>query len=193
MGLLDELVSAQGGQLVNGLADQFGLDSVQAQKALGSLLPALQGGLAKNAAQPGGVEALLGALQSGSHAKYLESSRVQTDAAAVQEGNAILGHVLGSKDVSRQVASKAASETGIGDDLLKKMLPVIATMAMGALSKKFQQDAGAQSAASGTTGAAPQGGMDLGALGGLAALLQDDGDGFGLDDVADLAGKFLNR
>ena len=193
MGLLDELVSAQGGQLVNGLADQFGIDGAQAQKALGSLLPALQGGLAKNAAQPGGIDALLGALQSGNHAKYLESNRVQTDATAVQDGNAILGHVLGSKDVSRHVAREASAKTGIGDDLLKKMLPVIATMAMGALSKKFQQDGGAQAGATSAAGVAPQGGMDLGALGGLAALLQDDGDGFGVDDIADLAGKFLNR
>jgi len=184
MGLLDELVSAQGGQLVNGLAKQFGLESADAQKALGSLLPALQGGIAKNATQPGGVEALLGALKSGNHAKYLDSNDVQADAAAVQEGNAILGHVLGSKDVSRQVAKEASAKTGLGDDILKQMLPVIATMAMGALSKKFQQD--------GTSGAGP-GGLDLGALGGLGSLLQDDGDGFGLDDVADLAGKFLNR
>ena len=188
MGLLDELVSAQGGDLVNGLADQFGLDSAQAQKALGSLLPALQNGLAQNAAKPGGIDSLLGALQSGNHAKYLESNRVQTDASTIQDGNAILGHVLGSKDVSRQVTSAASAKTGLGDDLLKKMLPVIATMAMGALSKKFQQDGGPSA-----TNAAPQSGMDLGALGGLASLLQDDGDGFGADDLVDLAGKFLNR
>jgi len=188
MGLLDELMSAQGGQLVNGLAEQFGLDSADAQKALGGLLPALQGGLVKNASQPGGVEALLGALQSGNHAKYLESNRLQTDAAAVQDGNAILGHVLGSKDASRQAAREASAKTGLGDDLLKQMLPVIATMAMGALSKKFQKDG-----AAGAGSAAAPGSLDLGALGGLASLLQDDGDGFGLDDVADLAGKFLNR
>jgi hypothetical protein len=47
------------------------------------------------------------------------------------DGNGILGHILGSKDVSRQVAAQASARTGIGADVLKKMLPLVATLAMG--------------------------------------------------------------
>ena len=44
-------------------------------------------------------------------------------------------HVLGSKDVSRQVATHAASETGLDSTVLKQMLPLVASLAMAALSK----------------------------------------------------------
>jgi Carboxypeptidase regulatory-like domain/Bacterial protein of unknown function (DUF937) len=49
----------------------------------------------------------------------------------------ILGHIFGSKDVSRQVASRASAQTGISESVLKGMLPVVAAMAMGAMSKRM--------------------------------------------------------
>ena len=56
--------------------------------------------------------------------------------AAVQEGNGILGHLLGSKDVSRNVAAQAAGSTGIDSSLIKKALPLIAGLAMGAFGNQ---------------------------------------------------------
>ena len=64
--------------------------------------------------------------------------------------------VLGSKDVSRQVASQASAQTGLGADLLKQMLPVMAAMAMGAIGKhtagQVGQDAPAEGGMLGTLG-----------------------------------------
>jgi hypothetical protein len=56
--------------------------------------------------------------------------------AGVDEGNGILGHLFGSKDVSRAVAAQAAQATGIGQEILKQMLPVIASTMMGGLYKQ---------------------------------------------------------
>ena len=47
-----------------------------------------------------------------------------------------MGHLFGSKDVSRAVAGHAAQKSGIGADVLKKMLPMVAMMAMGSLGKQ---------------------------------------------------------
>ncbi len=44
--------------------------------------------------------------------------------------------MFGSKDVSRQVAAHASRQTVLGADLLKQMLPVVAAMTMGVLSKQ---------------------------------------------------------
>ena len=52
------------------------------------------------------------------------------------DGNGILGHLFGSKDLSRAVASQAAQATGIGQNVLQQMLPVIAAMLMGGLFKQ---------------------------------------------------------
>jgi len=42
----------------------------------------------------------------------------------VQDGNGILGHIFGSKDVSREVAARASAQSGVGADVLKKLLPI---------------------------------------------------------------------
>jgi hypothetical protein len=54
----------------------------------------------------------------------------------MEEGNGILGHLFGSKEVSRAVAAQAAQATGIGQEILKQMLPVIASTMMGGLYKQ---------------------------------------------------------
>ena len=97
--------------------------------------------------------------------------------ATVADGNAILGHILGSKDVSRSVAAQASQQTGIGSDLLKQMLPVVATMAMGYLSKQT---------ASGNV-------QQEGLLGMLTPMLDSNRDGSVMDDVLGMASRFFQK
>jgi len=90
----------------------------------------------QNTNNPQGLAGLLGALQNGSHDQYLDNPAQLGQPQAVNEGNAILGHLFGSKDVSRAVAGRAAEKSGVGADILKKMLPMVAMMAMGSLGKQ---------------------------------------------------------
>lgn len=182
MDLLRALLEQGGGGSVRQLADNFGLDENQTVSAISSLLPALGQGLARNASTPAGLEGLLGALASGGHGRYLEDPSTLGQEETVRDGNGILGHILGSKDVSRQVARQAADRTGVGADVLKKMLPVVAAMAMGALSR---QTAGTQSAAAG------QGAGGL--MGILGQFLDSDRDGSVVDDFLGMASKFLQK
>ena len=134
MNLLDSILTAGGGRSVSELAGQFGLKQDEAKSAVESLLPALAGGLQRNVSQ-GGLDNLLDALSKGQHQRYLDDpAALQVDAVR-EDGNGILGHVLGSKDVSRRVAAQASQRTGISESVLKQMLPVVAALAMGALSK----------------------------------------------------------
>jgi len=184
MNLLESILSAQGGAAVRGLAQNFGLDESQATAAIKGLLPALAGGVKRNAAQPGGLESLLGALNQGGHEKYLDQPEMLGRPETAQDGIGILSHLLGSKDVSRAAASRASAQTGIGSELLKQMLPVVASMAMGALSKQTAQNPALHSARS---GAAPS--SDL--LGALTPMLDADGDGSAVDDLFNMARKFF--
>ena len=183
MDLLQMVLQAQGGGAVNEIAKNFGLNANQAQSAIEHLLPALGSGLAKNAATPQGLEGLMGALSKGGHGKYLDDLSNLSSANALNDGNGILGHVFGSKDVSRQVAAQAAAQTGIGADVLKKMLPVLATMAMGALAK--QSLGGGR----GLPGAAQAGAGGLGGM--LGSFLDQNKNGSIADDVMGMLGKFL--
>lgn len=176
--LLDMIVGANGGQNVAALAQQFGVGEGEAKDALQQLVPALSRGLQRNAKQSGGLENLLGALSGGQHARFLENPALLGQGQTVSEGNAILGHILGSKDVSRNVASHASQQTGLDSGVIKQMLPLVATMVMGAMSKRA--DAGGVTAQSGGN-----------ALSGLGALLDQDGDGSSLDDVLNIAKKLF--
>lgn len=197
MNLLQTLLEADGGRVVGQLSRQFGLDETQTDAALRNLVPALAGGVKHNLAQAGGLEGLLGALQSGHHDRYLDDPSHLGRAATIEDGNAILGHLFGSKDVSRQVATKAAARTGLDPSLLKQMLPVLATMVMGAMNRQttgaVRAPGGAADAAGGLgglLGGLLGGGADAGAGGLLGSLLDHDRDGSVVDDVL---GMLLKR
>ena len=122
----------------------------------------------------------------------------------VSRGNEVLGEIFGSKDVSRTVAQNAATKRGSNPDLLKKMLPMVAMLVAGFMAK--QKGGGAASIPQSTpTGAsaAPTGGglggmlggllgggsQRAGGAGGLASMLDMNGDGNPLDDIMRMAGK----
>jgi len=168
--------------LLGQLAESFGLSQGDTRNAVGQLLPALTRGIRKNAATPGGVQGLLDALGKGSHRRYVDRPAELERPEAVADGNAILGHILGSKDVSRGVAGQAARETGLEAGVLKKMLPVLAAAVMGSLSRQTAGDGGL--AGLGGTDAASTASL-------LGGFLDSDGDGSVADDLLGLAKRFL--
>jgi hypothetical protein len=191
MGLIDSILGANNGAAVSQIAGKLGIPESVATKAASALTPALSRGLQRNAEKPGGLESLLGALGSGQHEKYVDQPEVIGDESSIEDGNAILGHILGSKDVSRNVAGEAANKTGVDADTLKKMLPMLATVAMGTLAKQTKSG-GATSGLVGGGGSNPLSGLQAaGGLGALTQLLDSNKDGNSMDDVLNLAKKFF--
>ena len=136
MNLLDSILGDGNSGAVQQLSQQFGIEPSQASSALQALVPALAAGVQKNVQHDGGLDGLMAALAGGQHQRYLNDPSTLADTATTQDGNGILGHLFGSKDVSRQVAGQTAAQTGISPDLIKKMLPIVATLVMGALAKR---------------------------------------------------------
>lgn len=126
----------------------------------------------------------MSALSSGNHRQYIDNPTSLGDRSAVADGNGILGHLLGSKEVSREVASRAAAQTGLSADVLKRALPLAATLMMGAFSK--------QSGAASSVAAGP-GGSGGGIVAMLTPLLDQNGDGSIMDDVTSMIGRFMKR
>jgi len=180
MGLLDTLLNAAGGSAVPELSRKFGISEDQARTAIGALAPAINGSIKRNAGSPEGADALMRALSSGRHAEYVENPSKLVQEETIQDGNGILGHLFGSKDVSRQVARKASGQTGLSEDILKRMLPVVAAMVMGSLSRQASTS-GVQNQSLPQTGGLP---------GVLSSFLDADRDGSVLDDVLGFAQRF---
>lgn len=202
MNLTDILAQAGGLQSV---ARDLGISEAQAASGAEALLPAIVGGMKKQAqAQPAGLEGLAGLLgQLGGGGLFDQVLSPQpTDPS---QGNAVLGQIFGSKDVSRTVADNAASQSGLDSGLLRKMLPLLAMLVTGFMAK--QAGASGHAAEGGGLGglgglagslgglfggAAAPGAESAGAqgsFGGLGAMLDSNGDGNALDDILRMAGK----
>jgi len=173
MNLLDLLDSVGGQKSLGSLASNLGLDAAKTNGLVSALAPALMGSLQKQTSSQDGLSGLKNALQSGKHQAYINNPASMSSPETVQDGNNILGHILGSKDVSRNVAAQAAVSTGIDVSLIKKALPLIASLAMGAMSKSSDAGKSLDNSAS-----------DL--FGGLMG-----GDGIDMGDVLNLAKKFF--
>ncbi|MGJ8558823.1 MAG: DUF937 domain-containing protein [Litorimonas sp.] len=216
--MMDMIMQAAGGNTAQEAGGQFGLSPQQSQQAIGALLPAISSAMKQNTSSPQGLAGLLGALQNGGHAQYLDDPWALAQNAPT-EGNAILGHLFGTKEVSRAVAGRASEQTGIDSGILKKMLPMVAMMVMGGMSKQTNNNQGIQGMLAqaamqqlmgGGRGAAKGGlgGMLGGLFGGggrqvkqqrqahqqglgmLGKMLDADGDGNTMDDIL---GMVMNR
>lgn len=185
MNILDAIVNAQDGAAVRQLGSQVGLGPDQTAAALAALVPALAAGVQRNIKSEGGLDSLMAALSSGTHGRYIDNPSSLRDQSAIADGNGILGHLLGSKDVSREVASRAAGQTGVSADVLKQMLPLAATLMMGALAK--------QSSGAASLGAATGSGAGGGIASMLTPLLDQNRDGSIVDDVTSMLGQFVKR
>jgi hypothetical protein len=203
------------------VAQQLGVNEQVAEAGAAALLPAILGGFKKTTqAQPGGLEGLGGLLgQLGGGALF--DSVVSPEPTPVEKGNEVLGQIFGSKDVSRSVAGHASEQTGIDPSLLKKMLPILAMLVAGYMAKQSgggeggglggliggMLGGGGQAsgggglggmlgnvlggALGGSGGGGQQAAPAAGGLGGLASMLDMDGDGNPLDDIMGMAGKMM--
>ncbi|MBL4892980.1 MAG: DUF937 domain-containing protein [Rhizobiaceae bacterium] len=136
--LYDMMQNAQSGEFHQNLSQQFELTQEQTEKALEALLPAFSQGLKRNTADPAGFASFMQALSSGQHSQYMDNPAAVFSSAGMQDGNAILSHLFGNKDVSRAVAAQAAQASGVGESILKQMLPALAPMVLGGLFKQMQ-------------------------------------------------------
>lgn len=167
-------------------ASRFGLTHDQAAGAADALMPAIMGGVKKQLSN-GGIGGLLGLLGGARDTAALDAER----------GNAALGRIFGSKDVSRAVAQNASEQTGLDASLLKQMLPVLVSLLMAYVARQGGGQPG-QSSAQGGLGALVGGLLGGGAssqegspLSRLAGMLDANGDGNALDDILRMAGKPL--
>ncbi|MCZ7564373.1 MAG: DUF937 domain-containing protein [Burkholderiales bacterium] len=144
---ITDILARMGG--LRSMARELGVSETQATSAAEALVPAILGGLKKQArSQPSGLEGLgglLGHLGGGS----LLDEVLAPQPTDVSHGNDVLRQIFGSKDVSRAVAQDAASQSGLDPSLLKKMLPMLAMLVAGFVAKQQGGGAAAQPALAG--------------------------------------------
>lgn len=189
---ITDLLAQMGG--LDSIARELGVSKSEAASGAAALAPAILGGFKKQAqSQPAGLEGLGGLLGKLGGGGLLDDVLSEQPTHA-ERGNDVLGQIFGSKDVSRTVAQNAASSTGLSPDLLKKMLPMVAMLVAGYMAR--QKGAGTASSSAGGGLGGMLGGLlggggarGAGGSGGLASMLDMNGDGNPLDDIMRMMGK----
>lgn len=187
-GILDILNSPIGKTLINGASQQLGQGKQQTQSALSTALPLILGAMKNNASTSDGAAGLLKALGDNRHSggildnlgSILGGGGIDQD--VLDDGAGILGHVFGGKE--QNVAQAVSKSSGIDLNSAMNILKIAGPLVMGYLGKQTRQN-----------NVSDQGGLgDLlgGMLGGsgqqeqslVNRLLDADGDGSIIDDVA---------
>lgn len=181
MNINDLLHGQKHDQIVAELAKNFGVNENQIDSILQQLLPILSRGLRVQAQNPNQQQQLLHALDDQHHQQYIDDPQTLTNKETREDGKKILGHLFDNdKDFSRQVSQHAANQAGVQSALVKKILPIVAAAAMGAISKQVfsngQQQTGQDSDGFGQM---------------LTSFLDADNDGSIADDLMDLAQRFF--
>lgn len=135
MNLFEMMQAAQNGQAMQNIARQYGLSQQQTQAAVEALLPAFSMGLQRQTQDPYAFGNLAQMMTASPFAKMFDANGDGIPDNAKTMGNDVLSQLFGSKDVSNAVAAQAAATSGVGQAILKQMLPVIASMVMGGLFK----------------------------------------------------------
>ena len=187
--LLDLLNSDLGKTLINGASQQLGQDKAKTTSALSAALPLILGAMKNNAKTPEGASGLLSALNNDKHSggildnlgSILGGGGIDDD--VLSDGAGILGHVFGGKE--QNVAGAVSKSSGLDMGSAMQILKVAAPFIMGALGKQSRQQ--------GVTSTSGLGDLLGGMLGGdddleeqsmITRLLDADGDGSVIDDVA---------
>ena len=194
--LLDLLNGPMGQMIVQGVSSQLGSDSGKVQSAVQSAIPMLLGALKKNAQDPEKAQGLFQALQSKHDGSIFDQlgdifggGSVNED--VVQDGEKILGHVLGDKKdlVANALSQKTGLDSGSAFDILKMAAPIV----MGMLGKQAREnqvnEPGMLSNIVDSLTGQVQGAQQDQSL--IEKLLDSDGDGSIIDDLFNLGKKFF--
>lgn len=181
MNLLDLIMNESNGQVVGQLAKRAGVSESEIGNILDQVVPAVSRGMKAKMTDENGLSSILDILKSKKPERYVEQPEVlASDNRVVDDGNSILAEIFGNKETSREVASRVATKAGTSSGIVKMLLPVIASLAMGALSKRGNaQEAPAQAQASASSGM----------MGMVKDFIDADDDGSIVDDLFTMAAR----
>lgn len=185
-GLLDLLNSPMGKQLISGVAGQTGQPENKTGDVLSMAMPLILGAMKKNVATPQGAQGLMSALSSKHDGGILDNLGGLfgggVDEAVTNDGAGILGHLFGGKqsNVENALSQKSGLDAGSIANILKIAAPIV----MGFVGRQTAQsnvsDANGMNSLLGSMlGGQPEQNQSL-----ITTLLDADGDGSILDDVA---------
>lgn len=196
-GILDLLNSPIGQSILQGVSQETNQSENKTASVLNMALPVLLSAMKKNASTPQGAESLLNALSDNRHNGDILNNLTNLFQGGVNQnvtsdGAGILNHILGTQQ--NQVASALSQKSGVDAQSVTKILQIAAPILLGYLGQqKRQNNVSSQSGIESLIGSLIGGGQATKQNDLLNTLLDRDGDGNIIDDVAGMLGNFFKK
>jgi hypothetical protein len=160
--LLEDFMGSMGSQVTDQLSSSLGIDSKTAGAVIPQVLPMILGGLKKQKDERGGAERVDHILNKyGSESVLDDIGGLFSQKVQDPNPDPALGGLLG--DAGLQASNLFGKQFNLDSGTAAKIIPMLAPVVLGFLTKKRDSGTG---------------------LSGIASLLDQDGDGSVLDDVA---------
>jgi hypothetical protein len=160
---LDEFMKTYGPSVSKGLSNNLNIGEDQATQILPEIVPLIMGGLKKQMETRGGADRVNHILNKYGNADVLDRIEDEIDVRAREENpDPRLGGLLGDSGV--KAADMMSNQFKMDSGLASKLIPMLSPIILGALTSKRDRGGAGSS--------------------GIAALIDQDGDGSILDDVA---------
>jgi hypothetical protein len=185
------VTQALGGETLESMSRQIGADTDSTAKAVSAALPILLGALDRNTNQAGGADALFNAIGTNHDGSILDGLAGFLGGGQFDDGNAILGHVLGGN--RQPVETGISRASGLDLSSVSRLLPMLAPIVLGAIGKMQRQQGfdaqGLSTALSQEKHRVTQANPD--AMSSLERLLDGNDDGQVLDDAVKIGSSLL--
>lgn len=174
--LISQVLRSLGPDAVQSIAGQIGAPPQQTASAVEVALPMILGAMGRNAAQPGGADAIHSALQR-DHSSLDIGSVLGSVLGGGGDGAGILGHVLGGKQ--NNAATGVSQASGLGKGQAMQLMMMLAPIVMAYLGNRSRQQGMDSQGLGGLLGQQTQQISSAGGIGGtlMNAVLDKDGDG----------------
>lgn len=198
MNIMDILSQQLSGAVADQIGKKVGIDGSVAQGAINAILPALIGGLSRNASNPDGAAAIANAVDTkhdGSILNDLMGYFSGGNDANNEDGGKIVQHILGpdQENVQQGLAQSSGLDMSQIGGLMSQLAPVV----MGFLGQQKQQGGldvsslanllnGQQSHLQSNSASNP-------ILGMLTGFLDQNKDGSIMDDAMSMIGNFMKK
>ena len=129
-------LGSEGQQWVNKVASAFGVDDQAASAAVQGLVGELKARIERTMLSRGGVADVAALVTKPSAGAALSNGTNLADPSVATQGNGILDVLIGNKHISRGIAARVASQSGLDTPTVEHMLPAIASVLIGELQRQ---------------------------------------------------------
>lgn len=135
----DLMRQAQGGQAIDNIAAAYGLKRTDVEKLMATLLPLLSRGMQRSMSDLNSPQAFAELMSDPEKFRAaFDDARAAVSPAATEAGRIALEKLFGSGEAAKVITEQAAAASGVGADVVSKVIPTMTATVFGGVIKQIE-------------------------------------------------------